>query len=164
MNGMVKNVFLMLLGTVVAIILYLIFFGWGTGTTDGLFRTDGNMSSNINGGTYVASDTWRGLIYYAGEAVETSISSYYYTYGFMPVAHRTDDVDNLIGMVNSGSDVATFKSNCLLKPAAAEYLNSAYSATHGGSGAHGIISPMTGGTWYKTPTGSSDIKFSVVAK
>ena len=70
MNDLVKNAFLMIMGATVAVILYWVFFGNGV---------------------------WRGVIWFAADAVESSISRYYYEFCYLPNAHVNDYMDESLG-------------------------------------------------------------------
>lgn len=83
MHKLVKNVFLMLLGCVVALILYFVFFGV-------------NLTPYGN---------WEGLIYYSARAIETPISRYYYEYCYLPSMHSNDAIDKALNGVNTVYDI-----------------------------------------------------------
>ena len=70
----VKNVFLMLMGTIVALLLYRAFFGQHSGGIE-----------------------WKGALMFAAEAIEQPISRYYFEYCFLPNIHSTDAIDRQLG-------------------------------------------------------------------
>lgn len=83
MHKLVKNVFLMILGVTVALILYFVFFG-------------------VNLAPY---GTWEGLIYHSARAIETPISRYYYEYCYLPSIHSNDAVDSALGGTSTVSNI-----------------------------------------------------------
>lgn len=88
MNSLVKNVFLALLGVIVALVLYYICFGATNWT--------GNTIDKIGSGTqttYTTDGTWMGLVSYMCASVELSISRYYYEYCYLPSVHSNDAID-----------------------------------------------------------------------
>lgn len=40
---------------------------------------------------------WRGVLFYASEVVESSISRYYYEYCYLPNIHMNDSIDESLG-------------------------------------------------------------------
>lgn len=74
MDSLVKNVFLMILGSTVALFLFWLFFGVKQTNT-----------------------WWKGALWTAAEGVEVGISKYYYDYCYLPVIHSSDGVDQSIG-------------------------------------------------------------------
>lgn len=74
MDSFVKQVFLMILGSTVALFLFWLFFG--------VKQTD---------------TWWKGALWTAAEGVEVGISRYYYDYCYLPVIHNGDGVDLSIG-------------------------------------------------------------------
>lgn len=72
MTSMVKNVFLMLMGAVVAVTLYFIFFGQGT---------------------------WEGLLWFATRQFEVPCALHYYEYCYLPNIRQSDGVDEALGGV-----------------------------------------------------------------
>lgn len=88
MAGMVKNVFLVLMGAVLAFTLYVLFFG----------------AESFDGSTLGASEgvnvigEWKGILWYAAGAIEEPISLYYYKYCLVPAVHKDDGVDEALGM------------------------------------------------------------------
>lgn len=79
MDKLVKNVFLMLLGSTVAMILYFVFFG-------------------VDLAPY---GQWEGLLMFSSRAIETPIAKYYYDYCYLPNIHYSDSVDRALGGVSS---------------------------------------------------------------
>lgn len=96
MNSLVKNAFLVLMGAVVATLLYFIFFG----TTD----LAGNSSMQVNEGSHVMTFAreWKGALFYMAEAVQTPTAKYYYDYCFNPSIHSTDYLDMSLGCTAQG--------------------------------------------------------------
>ena len=92
---MVKNVFLVLMYTVMAVILYLVFFG-----TKSL---NGNDLVGVQIGTITQTQSWKGLIWFMAGAVENSTARYYYEYCFLPNIHNDDYVDEALGGQPSSS-------------------------------------------------------------
>ena len=89
MNRFVKNVFLTLMGAVVAFVLYLILFGftsWG-----------GTAISTADIPTVNTSGTWRGVIFYMTAAVESNMSRYYHQYCYVPSVLKYMDIDQTSG-------------------------------------------------------------------
>ena len=75
MSRTLKNVFLMLACTIVALLLYFIFFGVDL----------------------PAYGKWEGLIWFSARAIEQPISRYYYEYCYLPNIHSSDYVDEALG-------------------------------------------------------------------
>ena len=84
MNTLVKTVFTVLFGVVLAGCMYILFFG-----------TSAFNSTEI--GTMKIRGTWKGALWYMAEALETPISRYYYEYTFLPNIHSNDYVDEALG-------------------------------------------------------------------
>ena len=93
MNEAVKFVFLMIMGAVVAFLLYVLFFG--TVSLDG---------TELAGTSTDQERTWfdgytdthnEGALMYASRAIETPISAYYYYYCYLPTlySHYSMDVE-----------------------------------------------------------------------
>ena len=101
----VKNVFLALMGAIVAIILYLIMFGWGNG--DYRFLSMGGTSSDVNSsvGAKVNTPQFDGVIFIAAHNIEGSIARYYYEYCYLPNAHVNDGYDMALGYI-SANDIS----------------------------------------------------------
>ena len=108
-ENMVKNVFLALMGAIVAIILYLIMFGWGNG--DYRFLSTGGTSSDVNSsvGAYVNKSQFDGVVFIAARNIEGSIARYYYEYCYLPNAHVNDGYDMALGYI-SGNDISYQKT------------------------------------------------------
>ena len=87
MNEFVKALFLTLLGTTVALVLYYVFFGQVRTGGVGLFRSS------------TSNESWKGLMFYAAEAIETPISMYYYNYCYLPTALEYSYLDRDLGYV-----------------------------------------------------------------
>lgn len=81
MTKLTKAVFLTLLGTMVAMVLYFVLFGTPAGQIAGVLRWD---------------ETY-GAIYNAGRFVETPIAKYYYEYSYIPNSHANDYIDMALG-------------------------------------------------------------------
>lgn len=73
MDSFVKNLFLTLMGALVALFLFWLFFG--------VKQTD---------------TWWKGALWIATESVEVGISKYYYEYCYLPTIHSSDGVDKSI--------------------------------------------------------------------
>lgn len=71
MNSLVKNVFLMIMGTTVALILYFVFFG--------------------------QAGNWEGLLWFATRQFEVPCAMHYYEYCYLPNARQSDGVDSALG-------------------------------------------------------------------
>lgn len=91
MNKLVKDVFLVIIGVTVAMILYLVLFG----------TTSLNGSKNDLVGTKTGNieqtQAWQGVIWYMAEAIETPLSRYYYQYCYLPNLHQGGGVDKALG-------------------------------------------------------------------
>lgn len=103
MNKMVKDVFLVLMGVIVALILYYIFFG--------ATNWNGTSIDHIGDGTqanYSVDTQWMGLVSYMSASVELSMSRYYYEYCYVPSVHSNDafDLDLIRGNSKDGLAVA----------------------------------------------------------
>lgn len=102
LNGFVKNVFLTIMGVVVAFILYYIAFGatdWRGGSITG------------NGATVDTDGQWMGLLYFMSASVEVNMSRYYYEYCYIPAIHKNDSIDiDLVRGDSSGFGVSGTKS------------------------------------------------------
>ena len=114
-EGFVKAVFLGILGTTVALILYFILFGY-TGTGNWSFRQGANNDTVGNNIINAEDDSngWKGVLFYAAEAIEVPISEYYYTYCFNLAVEDYAYLDRVLGYkVNSkntdlsSSDIAS---------------------------------------------------------
>ena len=91
MNEAVKFVFLMLMGAVVAFLLYVLFFG--TVSLDGteLAGTSTDQERTwFDGYTDTHND---GALMYASRAIETPISAYYYYYCYLPTLYNNYSMD-----------------------------------------------------------------------
>ena len=91
MNEAVKFVFLMLMGAVVAFLLYVLFFG--TVSLDGteLAGTSTDQERTwFDGYTDTHND---GVLMYASRAIETPISAYYYYYCYLPTLYSNYSMD-----------------------------------------------------------------------
>lgn len=91
MNETVKFVFLMLMGAVVAFLLYVLFFG--TVSLDGteLAGTSTDQERTwFDGYTDTHND---GVLMYASRAIETPISAYYYYYCYLPTLYSNYSMD-----------------------------------------------------------------------
>ena len=91
MNEAVKFVFLMLMGAVVAFLLYVLFFG--TVSLDGteLAGTSTDQERTwFDGYTDTHND---GALMYASRAIETPISAYYYYYCYLPTLYSNYSMD-----------------------------------------------------------------------
>lgn len=84
MNKLVKDVFLMLLGVVVALVLYVLLFGTQ--------NFDGNTVDGVT-----VYNRWDGALWTAARAVETPIARYYYEYCYLPTVRSTDYIDTELG-------------------------------------------------------------------
>lgn len=84
MNKLVKDVFLMLLGVVVALVLYVLLFG-----------TQNFEGNTVDGVTVY--NRWDGALWFAARAVERPIARYYYEYCYLPQIRSTDYVDAELG-------------------------------------------------------------------
>lgn len=90
MNETVKFVFLVLMGAVIAALLYWIFFGTVTlSSTDasGIHHAGEETVGQDASGFYFKSH-WDGVLMYASRAIETPISAYYYYYCYLPTAYN----------------------------------------------------------------------------
>ena len=94
MNNTVKNVFLMLMGTVVAVVLYYIFFGSVNLAGD-------DLKDMSTGQQQLQGTEWMGLIHYMSASVELSMSRYYYEYCYLPAIHKNDALD--VDLINGDS-------------------------------------------------------------
>lgn len=101
-ENMVKNVFLALMGAIVAIILYLIMFGWGNDANRFLSNKDTNKTNiNKEAGAQVDSSKFEGVIFLAAHNIEGSIARYYYEYCYLPNAHVNDGYDMALGYISA---------------------------------------------------------------
>lgn len=89
MNNLVKNAFLVIMGVTVAMILYLVLFG--------TYDLNGNSLVGTKTGNITQVSEWKGVLWYAAEAMETPISRYYYEYCYLPNLHKDDYVDEALG-------------------------------------------------------------------
>ena len=127
MNKMVKDVFLVLMGVIVALILYYIFFGATNWT--------GNKINEIGSGTqatYRTDGQWMGLISYMSASVELSLSRYYYDYCYIPSVHSNDaiDIDLVRGDDTDGITVAGTNSTAKVNKVNQELYGLASSNAH----------------------------------
>lgn len=109
MNETVKFVFLVLMGAIIAALLYWIFFGTVALSGDDTVGQDAS-------GFYFKSH-WDGALMYASRAIETPISAYYYYYCYLPTAYNnlymdaelsgtTPDASNFSDLTKLGSDLS----------------------------------------------------------
>lgn len=80
MEKFVKNIFLTMMGVVVAMLLYFAFFGF-----------------HLSGDSYYSGNEWEGALWYAGRAIETPLSRFYYEYCYLPTVNRDNAVDSALG-------------------------------------------------------------------
>ena len=114
MVNLTKNVFLMILGTVIAMILYFLFFGTPAG--------------NING--VIQWQEFRGMIYYTARLAETPIAKYYYEYSYIPNSHANDYIDDALGGHSTVTDIYNTPSD--LSGDTSDYYN--FSGTYWSTG------------------------------
>lgn len=89
MIRMVKDVFLVIIGVTVAMILYLVLFG--------TYDLDGNSLVGTKTGNIEQTKEWQGVIWYMARSIETPISRYYFEYCYIPSVHQNDYVDEVLG-------------------------------------------------------------------
>lgn len=109
MNETVKFVFLMLMGAVVAFLLYVLFFG--TVSLDG---TELAGTSTDQERTWFAgyTDTHNeGVLMYASRAIETPISAYYYYYCYLPTLYSNYSMDVELSKDSGGNSTILDASN-----------------------------------------------------
>lgn len=109
MNEAVKFVFLMLMGAVVAFLLYVLFFG--TVSLDG---TELAGTSTDQERTWFAgyTDTHNdGVLMYASRAIETPISAYYYYYCYLPTLYNNYSMDVELSKDSGGNSTILDASN-----------------------------------------------------
>lgn len=126
MNETIKFIFLMLMGAIIAALLYWIFFGTVTlSSTDasGTYHAGEETAGEDASGFYFKSH-WDGALMYASRAIETPISAYYYYYCYLPTAYNnlymdaelcSDDngqvsfldAGNFLDLTKLGSDLST---------------------------------------------------------
>lgn len=70
LNSFVKNVFLMMMGVMVALTLYFVFFGQGS---------------------------WEGLLWFGTRQFEVPCAMHYYEYCYLPSIRQSDGVDVALG-------------------------------------------------------------------
>ena len=112
MNETVKFVFLMLMGAVVAFLLYVLFFG--TVSLDG---------TELAGTSTDQERTWfdgytdthnEGALMYASRAIETPISAYYYYYCYLPTLYSNYSMDVELSKDSGGNSTILDASNLAL--------------------------------------------------
>ena len=109
MNEAVKFVFLMLMGAVVAFLLYVLFFG--TVSLDGteLAGTSTDQERTwFDGYTDTHND---GVLMYASRAIETPISAYYYYYCYLPTLYSNYSMDVELSKDSGGNSTILDASN-----------------------------------------------------
>lgn len=109
MNETVKFVFLMLMGAVVAFLLYVLFFG--TVSLDG---TELSGTSTDQERTWFAgyTDTHNdGVLMYASRAIETPISAYYYYYCYLPTIYNNLSMDVELSKDSGGNSTIIDANN-----------------------------------------------------
>ena len=102
MNKMVKNVFLFIMGLMVAFVLYILFFG--------VTNWDGDTITTSGYGRAKTDGVWMGLIFYMSAAVETNMSRYYNQYCYIPSALKYMDVDKELLYANTTDSLTTTSS------------------------------------------------------
>lgn len=121
MNDLVKNVFLVIMGVIAAVVLYILLFG-------SLNFQGQRIEAPEQAGYEDTLDYWKGALWYAAEMMESPIARYYYMYCYIPNMHANDYVDENLGgskngwaqirgtqpdLSSSGSDLYTFPDNGL---------------------------------------------------
>lgn len=109
MNEAVKFVFLMLMGAVVAFLLYVLFFG--TVSLDGTElsgTSTGHESTWFAGYTNTHND---GVLMYASRAIETPISAYYYYYCYLPTIYNNLSMDVELSKNSDGNSTIIDANN-----------------------------------------------------
>lgn len=98
MNSLVKNVFLILMGSTAALVLYFILFGSFdfAGVHIDLPASVGYTYGNRN---------WQGALWLAAHSLETPIGRYYYEYCYLPNIHANDFVDEALKGTPAGFGV-----------------------------------------------------------
>lgn len=94
----------MLMGAVVATVLYFILFGTTNLNGDTVLKTS-NASHAL---TFVSE--WKGALWYMANAVEQPVSRYYYYYCFAPSIHSTDYLDVSLGCKVFGEDTDYYEN------------------------------------------------------
>lgn len=89
MHNVIKNVFLVIMGVTAAMILYLVFFG--------TYSFSGTSLVGTKTGNIEQQTSWKGVLWYAAEAMETPIARYYYEYCYLPNIHSNDYLDEALG-------------------------------------------------------------------
>ena len=91
MNEAVKFVFLMLMGAVVAFLLYVLFFG--TVSLDGTELAETSTDQERTWFDGYTDTHNEGALMYASRAIETPISAYYYYYCYLPTLYSNYSMD-----------------------------------------------------------------------
>jgi hypothetical protein len=90
MTRLIRDVFIVLGCSILALTLYVLFFG----------------TTNLNGNTITGvTGTWKGALFYASDAVETGISKYYYYYCFLPSYLGEYETDKVLKVVENDSNI-----------------------------------------------------------
>lgn len=90
---MVKNVFLVIMGVTVALVLYVILFG--TTNLTGV-QIDEKAYTKTTG--YKKLIAWEGALWYMARNMESPIARYYYDYCYVPNVMQSYDTDLALGM------------------------------------------------------------------
>lgn len=125
MNGLVKNVFLLIMGTTVAYVLYFILFGY-------IGWNGQQMDIDMASTGYRSMARWKGALWYAAEMVETPISRYYYMYCYLPNIHMNDYVDENLGGTLKEGDI--FKTPTNLKSVDSDLMNFSHTGQYFSTG------------------------------
>lgn len=125
MTGLVKNVFLLIMGSTVAYVLYFILFGY-------IGWNGQHMDIDMASTGYRSMARWKGALWYAAEMVETPISRYYYMCCYLPNIHMNDYVDeNLGGTLKEGN---IFKTPTDLKSTDSDLMNFSHTTKYFSTG------------------------------
>lgn len=115
MNEAVKFIFLMIMGAVVAVLLYWIFFGTVTiGTSDANGNVVGEETAGADASGFYFKSHWDGVLMYSARAIETPISAYYYYYCYLPTVYNNLNLDAELSADTDGAQTITKPDNMVV--------------------------------------------------
>ena len=122
MNDVVKNVFLFLMGVIVAFVLYILFFGttdWNGGSIVPKLGQNNDMSRTVK-----MNHEWMGLLFYMTASVEANMSRYYNQYCYIPTVLKYIDIDKDLVFANQSDSLSVSKTTIVSD--AEKYVNTVY--------------------------------------
>ena len=89
----------MIMGAVVAVLLYWVFFGTVT-LTDSKTTVGEEKAGDVNSSNLPFKQHWYGALMYASRAIETPISAYYFENCYLPTIYNNFYIDKELGVLD----------------------------------------------------------------